>query len=131
MAKWDTPWFPQYLGVVFEEVRRDYARMRLPHRVEVAQPQGIVHGGALATMIDIVVVPAIAAVYDHRVEMVTLNISLSFLGPVRDEDVIAEGWVTKRGRSIAFCEAECWGAESGTVAATGSVTYKIRPQASQ
>lgn len=126
-AKWDTPWLPQHMGIVFEEVRRDYARMRLPYRTEVLQPQGIVHGGALATMVDTVVVPAIAAVYDHRVEMITLTMSLTYLDAIRDEDVVAEGWVTQRGRSIVFCRAECWGADSGKTAATGDLTYKIRP----
>lgn len=126
-AKWDTPWLPQHLGVVFEEVRHDYARMRLPHRTEVLQPQGVVHGGALATMIDTVVVPAIAAVYDHRVEMITLTMSLTYLDALRNEDVIVEGWVVRRGRSIVFCRAECWGADTGTTAVTGDVTYKIRP----
>ncbi len=126
-AKWDTPWLPQHLGVVFEEVRRDYARMRLPYRTEIQQPQGVVHGGALATMVDTVVVPAIAAVYEHRVEMITLNMSLSYLAAIRNEDVIAEGWVNQRGRSIVFCQAECWGADTGQTATTGDVTYKIRP----
>jgi len=101
--------------------------MRLPNRPEVRQPQGIVHGGALATMVDTVVVPAIAAVYDHRVEMITLTMSLAYLDAIRNEDVIAEGWVTQRGRSIVFCRAECWGSDTGTTAATGDVTYKIRP----
>lgn len=126
-AQWDQPWFPKHLGVVFEEVRRDYARMRLPHRTEVEQPQGIMHGGAIATMIDTAVVPAIAAVYEHRVEMVTLNLSVAYLGAIAEEDLIAEGWVTRRGSSIVFCQAECWGADTGTTAATGDVTYKVRP----
>ncbi len=58
--------------------------------------------------------------------MVTLTMSMSFLDAIRTEDVVAEGWVTQRGRSIVFCRAECWGAESGRTAATGDVTYKIR-----
>jgi hypothetical protein len=29
--------FPTYLGLVLEEVRRDYARMRLPYRPELDQ----------------------------------------------------------------------------------------------
>lgn len=126
-AKWDTPWFAKHIGVEFEEVRRDYARMRLPHRTEVSQPQGVMHGGAIATMIDTVVVPAIAAVYEHRIEMITVNLSVAFLGAIDGEDMIAEGWVTKRGNSIVFCQAECWGADTGVTAATGDVTYKIRP----
>ena len=29
-AKWDTPYFPKFIGLDLEEVRRDYARMNHP-----------------------------------------------------------------------------------------------------
>ena len=64
-AKWDTVWFPQFLGLELEEVRADYARMRLAYRRELDQPAGVVHGGVIATMIDTVVVPAVGTGYDE------------------------------------------------------------------
>ena len=38
---------------------------------------------------------------------------------------VVEGWVVQRGRSIVFCDAEVRGAQSDTVAATGSLVYKV------
>ena len=46
----DRVFFPTHVGLVLEEVRAGYARLRLPVRPEVAQAAGIVHGGALATL---------------------------------------------------------------------------------
>lgn len=126
-AKWDEEYLAKYLGMEFLEVRRDYSRMRLGFRVEVTQPQGIMHGGAIATLIDTTVVPAIAAVYDHRVRMVTLNLDINYLGALVDEAAIAEGWVTKRGRSIVYCQAEVRAESSGELVALGSLIYKISP----
>jgi len=60
-GKWDTVWYPQFLGLEVEDVRRDYARMRLPYRPEFRQPARVWHGGVIASMIDTVVVPAVGA----------------------------------------------------------------------
>ena len=62
-GSWDRPYFPSLVGVVVEEVRTDYCRMRLPFRQDLEQPAGVVHGGAIATLIDTVVVPAIGQAY--------------------------------------------------------------------
>ena len=63
-GRWEERYFPNVVGLELEEVRLDYARMRLPFRPELNQPAGVVHGGAIATLIDTVVVPAIGSAYD-------------------------------------------------------------------
>jgi uncharacterized protein (TIGR00369 family) len=118
------PFFPGYVGLVLEEVRQDYARMRLPHRREIDQPQGVVHGGAIATLVDTVVVPAIGSAYDDRRALLTVGMTIQYLDAVAGEDAIAEGWVEKRGRSTVFCRVEVRTA-SGVLAATASVVYKV------
>jgi uncharacterized protein (TIGR00369 family) len=130
-GKWETVWFPQFLGLEVEELRQDYARMRLAFRPEFRQPAGVVHGGVIASMIDTVVVPAVGSAYDEPRQLFTIDIALRFLAPVVDDDLIGEGWVVQRGRSIVFCDAEVRGASSDTVAASASLTYKVssRPQA--
>jgi len=58
-GNWEREYFPTLVGLVVEEVRTDYCRMRLPFRIELEQPAGVVHGGAIATALDSVVVPAV------------------------------------------------------------------------
>jgi uncharacterized protein (TIGR00369 family) len=117
--------YPELIGLVVEDVRVDYCRMRLPWRAELTQPFGVAHGGAIASLIDSVVVPAIGAGYDKAVRYATTDLSVQYLGALRDEDAIAEGWVTKRGRSSVFCEATAQGATSGEVIARGLLTYRV------
>jgi uncharacterized protein (TIGR00369 family) len=116
--------FPGFLGIVLEEVREDYARMRLPHRPELDQPQGVVHGGALASLVDTVVVPAIGSGYDERRALLTIGMTVQYLDAVVAEDAIAEGWVEKRGRSTVFCRVEVRSARD-VLAVTASVVYKV------
>ena len=120
----DQTYFPQLVGVEVEELRRDYARMRLPWRKELNQPQGLMHGGAIATLIDTVVVPAIGTAYESTRPYSTIELSVRFLGPVRKEDLVAEGWVTRRGKRIVFCEVEVRTA-SGVVVASGNLIYIV------
>ena len=82
------------------------------------------HGGALATLIDTVVVPAIGSAYDDRRVLLTIDMHVAYLGGVAREDAIAEGWVEKRGRSMVFCRVEVR-SSSGVLASTASLVYKV------
>jgi uncharacterized protein (TIGR00369 family) len=124
-AQWDETYFPKYIGLLVEEIRTDYCRMRLPWRTEIAQPAGVAHGGAIAALVDSVMVPAIGAGYDDRRPFVTVDLQLQFMGALAGEDAVAEGWVTQRGASIVFCEAEVVGATSGRRVARGLLAYKV------
>jgi uncharacterized protein (TIGR00369 family) len=124
-AKWDRIFFPSLVGIQVEEVRRDYCRMRLPFRPELEQPAGVVHGGAIATMLDSVVVPAVGSAYtaEHRYSTVDMNIQ--YLAALVHDDAIAEGWVVKRGRTMVFCEAELIGGAKGNLVARALLTYHV------
>ena len=50
------------------------------------QPHGIVHGGAIATLIDTVVVPAIARAYDSPRVLLTITMNVNYLAAVAGED---------------------------------------------
>jgi uncharacterized protein (TIGR00369 family) len=123
-GRWEQVYFPSVVGLELEEVRSGYGRMRLPYRPELQQPAGVVHGGAIATLIDTVVVPAVGSVYEERPKMLTISMNIRYLGALVAEDAVAEGWVEQRGRSIVFCRAEVRSG-SGTMVADGTLVYKV------
>ncbi len=125
-GNWDRTYFPSLVGVVVEDLRTDYCRMRLPFRPELTQPAGSVHGGAIATLVDTVVVPAVGAGLEPGWAYATVTMNIQYLGAITGEDAVAEGWVTQRGRSIVFCQAEVTTA-GGRPVATGTLAYKISP----
>ena len=116
--------YSRTLGFVVEELRQDYARLRLPARPEMNQPAGIMHGGAIASLIDTTVVPAVGWCTEGRT-MVTISMDVQYMSAVKDEDAVCEGWVEKRGRSICFCRAEVRGAVSGRLCAAATLVYKV------
>jgi uncharacterized protein (TIGR00369 family) len=113
--------FARLVGVEVEELRRDYARMRLPWRAELNQPSGLMHGGAIATLIDTVVVPAIGTAYPDPRPFSTIELAVRYLAPVRSEDLVAEGWITRRGKRVVFCEVEVRTATAVKVASGNSI----------
>lgn len=116
--------FPALVGLSVEEIRHDYARMRMAYRPELNQPAGVVHGGAIASLIDTVVVPALMSGYDVPHRLLTIDLQVQYIGAVIEEDAVAEGWIVKRGRSTVFCRAEVRTVKSGLVAA-GTLVYKV------
>jgi uncharacterized protein (TIGR00369 family) len=123
-GRWDQTFFPSLVGIVVEDIRVDYCRMRLPWRPELAQPAGLLHGGAIATLVDSVMVPAIGAAYDAPQGFATVDLHVQYQGGVNGEDIVAEGWVTQRGRSMVFAEAEVLTA-AGAPVAKAMLTFRL------
>lgn len=124
-GRWDRVFFPKLVGIVVEEVRTDYCRMLMAYRPELQQPAGLVHGGAIATLLDSVVVPAVGAAYGPETRYSTIDMHVQFLSAVTDQDIVAEGWVVKRGRRVVFCESEAVNASTGAVVAKSVLTYNV------
>ena len=90
-GNWGRDYYPNLVGFSVEAVRVDYCRMRLAYRPILEQPAGVVHGGAIASLIDSVVVPAIGSVYEPSVGFATIDLSVQYLAALREEDAILSG----------------------------------------
>lgn len=117
--------FPGLLGLVVEDVRVDYCRMRMPVRRELMQAAGVMHGGAIAALLDAVLVPAVGSTLHVKSRYATVDQHIQYIAPIVDEDAVAEGWVVKRGKRTAFCESEVVAATSGRLIAKSILTYAI------
>lgn len=121
----DAELFVTLLGLTIEDVRVDYCRMRMPFRADLRQGAGVVHGGAIATLLDSVVVPAVGQAYDRTIRYSTVDCHVQFHAALVDHDAIAEGWVVRRGRSTVFCESEAVDATTGVVIARALLTFNV------
>jgi uncharacterized protein (TIGR00369 family) len=126
-GNWERAYFPSLVGLRIEEVRTDYCRMRMPFRSELEQPAGLVHGGAIATALDTVVVPAVGSAYPADYRFSTVDMHVQYLSALVQDDAVIEGWVVRRGRTMVFCEAEVVGASTGRLVARSLMTYNVSP----
>ena len=113
--------FVRHCGIEALDVQEGRTRLRLALRPEHANNLGIAHGGVICTLLDVALGTAARLNAGHPV--VTLDMQTRFLAPGRGV-LIAEGRVTRAGRSVTFCEAEIRDAEGTLVA---SATGLLKP----
>jgi uncharacterized protein (TIGR00369 family) len=95
--------FVRFCGIEALDVVEGRTRLRLALRPEHANNLGIAHGGVICTLLDVAL--GTAARLRAGRPVVTLDMQARFVAPGRDI-LLAEGRVTRAGRSVIFCEAE-------------------------
>ena len=117
--------FTRWLGLRFDEIRDGYARLTLVYRPEIEPGGGVVHGGAIASALDNVVLGAILSTLPERPRRAaTIDLHVHFIDAVAREDVIAEARIRRRGKSIVFAEADAR-TPSGRVVAHAEAAWRV------
>ncbi len=78
------------------------------------QQKGLLHGGVIATLADIVAGFAAFTLVPETHHVVTGELKVSFLRPATTTRIFARGWVLKPGKKLNFCEAEIWDGNPGS-----------------
>lgn len=113
------------LGIRVESVAVDRAVLRMPFRDGNISVGRNVHGGVIATLVDLAGSAACATGADGAaVGGVTSTLTLSYLDPASGVDLLAEGVVVKRGRTQTVTDVSVRD-PSGRLVAKGLVTSKI------
>ncbi|HSV05639.1 MAG TPA: PaaI family thioesterase [Candidatus Binatus sp.] len=118
--------FGTLVGVVPETIEPDRVRLRLPFRPEVTTVGDVVHGGAIASLVDVAATAAVWSGADLAASQrgTTIGFALNFLAAGRGQDLLATATVIQRGRTICVCEVDVRGVDGDPVA-RALVTYKI------
>lgn len=124
----ETFFFARFLGLRFEylpldAVDADKETCRVSFEVTdmLRNPQGSLHGGAMASVMDISM--------GHLVKKIagpgaTIEMKIQFMRPVTSGTVTCEGSFVRRGRSISFMESRLFGPD-GKLAALATATWKM------
>ena len=120
--------FWRYLGVQVDDAGEGWVRLRVPVRDGLRNAAGApVHGGVLSALVDMAVGGALGTTHDNAaggVGQATLDLNVSFLAAAGDGDIVAEGRLLRRGRSVAFGEARITDG-AGKLIAVGRATYML------
>ena len=118
--------FIRQLGMQLVSMEEDEVEVELPFREELATAGDIVHGGAISSLID--TAAALAAWSGKDVSpdarWGTVGITVNFLSSGRGKPLRAKARVTKRGRSVCFCQVDV-SDDADTAVATALVTYRL------
>ena len=115
-----------HLGIQLTAMQPGVATLTLPFADNLVTIGTIVHGGAIASLID--TAAAVAAWSDAEVPAnvrgTTVNLTVTYLAPAEKEDLEAVARVLRRGRTLVYLDVEVSSA-SGRAIAKGLVTYKL------
>ncbi len=113
------------LGLEIEKVTKDFCRMRLPFRPQLRTAAEMVHGGAIASLIDSAGVVAVWSNVDSSVTRgATIDLTVNYMAAAEGVDLTAEAQVIRRGRSVVFVDVNVT-SPNGERVAKGLVTYKL------
>lgn len=122
----DPSTFYALLGMRVEELEEGRSRMSFPVERKHLNAGGLVHGGALASLADASVAAALATLLDlERESMITVEMKINYLAPVREGKVVAEGRIIHKGKSIAVGEA-CLFDSRERMVAKATATFMLR-----
>jgi uncharacterized protein (TIGR00369 family) len=117
--------FAARLGVTVAELAPDHAVLVLPYRQEHMNAGGVLNGGASATLLTMT--GALAAWSGVDLETKTdvrcVDLAVQYLDAGRDEDVVSEARVLRRGRDLAFLDVTARSA-AGVALCHGLLTYQ-------
>lgn len=118
--------FAGHVGIRLVDVADGRATLELPFRDEVVTIARVVHGGALATLIDTAAMVAAwaGAELPETLRGATVALNVCYLAPADGQDLTADARVVRRGRRLATVHVDVH-TRAGVHVATALVTYQL------
>ena len=124
--------FVDHLGFTLEKFEGGQSELHYAPRHEHLNSFVVTHGGAIMTLLDVVMATAARSVASDM-GVVTIEMKTSFMRPAKvaaDEKLVARGELQHRTRSMAFTEGRVYDAGGQLCAvATGTFKYVVRREA--
>lgn len=118
--------FPAHMLMKLDAIAFDHAVVSMQTDTCHLQAYGIIHGGALATLIDTATFWAVFLRLPEGDGLVNVDLKLNYLKPVTDGALTATGRCIRAGRSLSYAEAGVTDA-AGQLVAHGTSTLMALP----
>jgi len=102
--------FMRTLGAVLESVESGMVTITCGFNDDLTQQHGLIHGGVVASLVDVACGYAALSVMPADREVLTVEFKIHFLKPARTDRLIAVGQVVQSGRTLTVCEGSVFDA---------------------
>ena len=113
------------LGFEFVRAERGAATFALDVREELTRMGGILHGGAVVSLLDTAAAFAVHTVIEPDARTVTVDLTVHFLRPASDGRIEARARVLRCGRRVCILSVEARDVNAEIIA-TSTMTYFIQ-----
>ncbi len=118
------PWV-QALRLEASDVGPDHATLSMPFSEDLCRIGEMVCGQALISAADTAMVIAVCSKLGGFKPIGTVDLTSNFMRPVSGEGVVLTAKIMRAGRSMAFCNTEVRGADSGKLSVFATGTYAL------
>ncbi len=101
------------IGASMAVVEPGYTEIHLPHKPEITQQHGYIHGGVVGMIADSAAGYAASTLTAAEVRVLTVEYKLNLLAPAEGQLLIAEGSVVRYGRTLIVTRAEVFAVSHG------------------
>jgi len=120
--KFESNHFPRSVGIELDLIEHGRARLSLEVKQKHLQLAGIMHGGAIATLIDTAVAFAIVGASEPNARFTTIEMKVNYLSAIREGRITADAKLIRDGRRIVVADCDVMDS-NGRLAAKGLLTY--------
>ena len=117
--------FNGLVGLQFVDGGEGFAKIRLPVRPEVLQPWGTVHGGAVATLLDVTGGVGAHLSYPRGTRLVTVEMKINYIAPLGEGALVAQSEMLHRGRRTTVWKVQAVDEAEGRLRAVATMTYMV------
>lgn len=125
----DTVPFAKLLGIQVDSVVAGHAVMSLAVRDDHKQNHGVVHGGAIASLIDSSMAFAIIPLLAENERTTTVDLTIHYLRPLTEGVAKSSARVVRAGRRVIVVTAEVLDQRERLVATAVSTYLRLAPDA--
>jgi uncharacterized protein (TIGR00369 family) len=118
----DRQGFMRTLGAVLESVEPGIVTITCRFGEGLTQQHGLLHGGVMASLVDVACGYAALSVMPADREVLTVEFSVHFLKPANTDQLVAVGQVVQAGRTLTVCEGSVFDATRTKVLARMTTT---------
>jgi uncharacterized protein (TIGR00369 family) len=98
--------FAKLIGIELDQINEGVATLGLEVRNDLMQNNGVVHGGAIASLIDTAAAFAIVSVLPSGERVTTVDLTISYLRPLTTGRARATARVVRAGRRLITVSGE-------------------------
>lgn len=114
----------EFLGFKLIAWKQGYSKLEMPVRPEHRNTVGYLHGGVIASLLDIAGAVAGSFGISEKFVSVTINLNCNYMSPLQGNRVIAEGELVRTTNTLFFAQAKILDADNKRLCATATGTYK-------
>jgi len=112
------------LGMEIVDVKKGWAKVRLPFEKKLLQPLGVAHGGAIFSPADSAVAMALIGLVEQDEFFATIEMKINYLIPFKEGEITAEAKIVYKGSKTALGDVEVRNSD-GDLIAKALATYMI------